>query len=884
MSRSPPIGDHLGGQLTPGDGWPLVGRDREMAALADVLAQWGAVVVAGDAGVGKSRLAREVVTAASHDRVRDRAPIVTATRSAREIPLGALAPWLPVALDRTPDGGSVRWAADALAARGADAVLGIDDAHHLDPVSATVLHHLASQRAVRLVLTMRVGEAVPDAVTTLWKDELARRWELGPLDEPSTGALVEAVLGGPVDPGAARRLFATTHGNALWLRHLLDGEREAGRLSLVSGTWRWTGRATPTPALEQLVSERIGVLSTPQREALELLSLGEPLGLAQLAGLVDAVVVEELADRGLVRIATDGARRELWLGHPLYGEVVRSVMNPLRARRLRSSLSEVLAVQGSRRAGDGLRRAVLDLDSDRKPDPELLTEAAVRSVALGDVHLAERLFRAARDAGGGFEPQLGLGSMLMWRLSAVEEAEEELARAADEAGTAAERARALRARVQNAYLGRAHTVQALEMLEAELASGPGPPHADLLATRAMLDGLAGRCVAADPEARAVLASTEATPVARTLAGWVLVATRALRGHGDPPEELAAEAVRAARTAPECAPLRAAIGFWEVTGLGVQGRLAVARDRVGEMRDGQGEYTALFATMSEARIALDGGQVRTAQALVDRIAPSFPGFSSGWSSQIGLMSTAAAAMAGDAVTAAAQLTRTRAIVHPGVSLIATQLDLAQAWVSAARGAADDAVNTARRVAAAAAGAAQHGMEMIARHTAVCFGDRRQSAPLRRLTAMVDGPRVAAAAAHAEAWATRDPAGLLGAATDLEQLDLLLFAADAAAQAAVLHRDAGRLGPATVAADRARQLAVRCEGASTPALRAASGTTALSDREREIATLAAEGLTNREVAARLGVSIRTVESHVYHARTRLGLADRAQLIALVAPAGR
>jgi DNA-binding NarL/FixJ family response regulator len=51
--------------------------------------------------------------------------------------------------------------------------------------------------------------------------------------------------------------------------------------------------------------------------------------------------------------------------------------------------------------------------------------------------------------------------------------------------------------------------------------------------------------------------------------------------------------------------------------------------------------------------------------------------------------------------------------------------------------------------------------------------------------------------------------------------------------------------------------------------------LSEREREVATLAAEGLSNKEIATRLHVSVRTVESHIRHVLTKVGLVNRLQL---------
>lgn len=52
--------------------------------------------------------------------------------------------------------------------------------------------------------------------------------------------------------------------------------------------------------------------------------------------------------------------------------------------------------------------------------------------------------------------------------------------------------------------------------------------------------------------------------------------------------------------------------------------------------------------------------------------------------------------------------------------------------------------------------------------------------------------------------------------------------------------------------------------------------LSDRERQVAVLAAEGLTNREIAERLHLSPRTVENHVHRALRKLGVTSRSRLV--------
>jgi DNA-binding NarL/FixJ family response regulator len=58
----------------------------------------------------------------------------------------------------------------------------------------------------------------------------------------------------------------------------------------------------------------------------------------------------------------------------------------------------------------------------------------------------------------------------------------------------------------------------------------------------------------------------------------------------------------------------------------------------------------------------------------------------------------------------------------------------------------------------------------------------------------------------------------------------------------------------------------------------GVAALTDREREVVALVAEGLSNDEIAARLVVSPLTAKTHVSRAMTKLAARDRAQLVVL------
>ena len=130
-----------------------------------------------------------------------------------------------------------------------------------------------------------------------------------------------------------------------------------------------------------------------------------------------------------------------------------------------------------------------------------------------------------------------------------------------------------------------------------------------------------------------------------------------------------------------------------------------------------------------------------------------------------------------------------------------------------------------------------------------------------------------------WPPDDGAALHAASRRLEDMGALLLAADAAAQAAAAHTRQDRRGSAQASATCAQRLAQACEGARTPALATLAAPLPLTGREREVVTLAAGGLSNRQIADRLVVSVRTVEGHLYRACAKLGASDRAELAALL-----
>ncbi|TWE27693.1 LuxR C-terminal-related transcriptional regulator [Prauserella muralis] len=862
--------------------WPLSGRDEELRYVAAAM-RWPAtggsgVVLSGAAGVGKTRLAREALELA-----RERGATVRwayGTASARTMPLGAFAGLLgelaaePALL--------LRHAADALTGGQARVVLGVDDAHLLDEVSAMLVHHLVVRRVATVVATLRSGEPVPGAVRALWKDGHVPRLEIRPLSEPETAALLEAALEGPVESAAVHCLWSLTGGNPMLLRHLADGELAAGRLRHVEGLWCWRGQAQLSVELAELVRERMGELARPVRDVLDLLALGEPLGHAALARLTGPDAIEDAESAGLVRLDTDGRRLPVRLAHPLYGEVRRAELGVARARRLRGRIATSIAGTGGRRSGDTVRRAVLTLDSDLTPDPVLFESAAREALRLLDLGLCERLARAAVDAGAGREAKLALGYALTW-LSKGPEAEQVFGELHASAGAGPERAHLALVRTGNLFWTMRDEAAADAVLSAALAeTTDASARAALTAMRVALDASLARARTALGSGLRLLDSPLLGGQVRALAAVGVMAAAAVLGRVDDVRRAAPVAYEAARTS-DAGVLRFGISDSHILALRLSGNVReiepIARERRADSVDVPGP-PQLMGLVLLGQAALAAGRVRTAVRWLREARAGLRAVATHeFRFRCRLHLTQALALAGETEAARRLLAELDAERHPAYRFHEPDVVLAGAWVCAAEGATREAIAAARSAADCARDADAPAYEVLALNIGVCFGDRDAGGRLGELVSRVQGPRAPTALAHAQALAEQDGAALLSVAGRYEAMGDRLAAADAAAQAATACARRGLRGSAAVAAARAHHLAEACEGARTPALAAAASPLPLTAREREVVTLAAQGLSNRDIARRLVLSVRTVEGHLYRVGTKLGVGDRAELAALL-----
>ena len=82
--------------------------------------------------------------------------------------------------------------------------------------------------------------------------------------------------------------------------------------------------------------------------------------------------------------------------------------------------------------------------------------------------------------------------------------------------------------------------------------------------------------------------------------------------------------------------------------------------------------------------------------------------------------------------------------------------------------------------------------------------------------------------------------------------------------------------------ARALRESNAAGARPRRTALHGSYALTAREGQVATLAADGLSNKEIAETLVVTVKTVEWHLKHSYRKLGVSSRGQLADALGPA--
>lgn len=864
-------------------GWPIVGRDTEIELALDTMnsgSEFRGVVLTGDTGVGKTVLAHTLAASLESTGLTPR--FVLGTQTGQPIPLGAFQLLAPVSEARTP--AVMLFAAYRAISQMSDLVVVVDDAQWLDRLSAILISQLAVDSSVRLIVTVGPSdEPATDAIRALWKERQLLHLALGPFTPHQTDMLAHTVLGGPVDDPTVDRLHALTAGNPMLLRALITSGLEDRVLVEQDGRWRIVGKFRTGPDLDDLVQRRIASLDCDELDCIELIAAAEVLDWDILRKLCSAEAIIHLERRDLIQITDDEAQTLVQLAHPVLGEVLLRRTGVARARQLNGRL--VQQISQFIKEGPGrsdvrrqMQLAQFMLNSDGQPDLDLILRAAAGAITMLNLALGERLARFAYDREGDPNAATVLGLALSWQ-GRFDEAEDLMNGLAPDGIGERATANLMCVRAMNLYFGCGRVAEAWEILSTarDLVNREAR---DLVRAMEVSFALFGDDVSGAVTSGLAALESGMMPLAAVQTATAAGCGLALSGRYAEVPPVAGHGYRAAEQC-ECGLQRFLVGFPELLMVTATGDLDAADQfcaRYSVMAAGApvagaivnafiGRVQYLRGRLSEACLAL--------QSALSTLSESFP---IAWVMLVAAWCAQAEAARGSTEAAAKALAEAQHAAGPQVAVFLPDLELARAWVCACGGMSVSARTHALRAAAIARRSGMDSAEMEALHVAVRFGDRAQAGRLGDLKRKLATPLAAAIDTHAVGLARRDGRILDGAASQFEAIGAMAMAADAAAHAAGEHSRTGSRLEELGAAARAQSLAEQC-ALRSPATVPMINPLSLTDREREVADLVAAGLTNRQIAERLGVSARTIDGHLYRIFAKLGIDDRSHLTRLV-----
>lgn len=864
----------------------MTGRESEVAAVAAALSDPGIdiVLIVGPAGVGKSRLAH-----ACADTVLEREPTragrATASPSLRSVPFGAVAHLLPdEAVSATASGGgSLQLFAAlrrALSGLGGDRfLLLIDDVQHLDEGTVGVLVQLINGGLVRVIATQRSGEHLPAGLSAILRSDRMVRVDLGALDIADTDQLLRAALGGAVHGTALRSLFERSQGNPLYLRELVTSALEDDALVERDGIWVLGGEFVGSGLLLDIVNERLAGLDDTQREVAELLSLVQPVGLSLIeesSGLDALAVLEE---RGIIVVTDDASRHEVRLSHPLYAELLQREMLSVTRRRLLMRHVERVEARGARRREDVVRLVLWRMEAGGTSPLEDLVLAVRTAWAGKDFDLTRRLGEAVLEAGGHAAVISPLGDAL-YELGEFERGAQLVAESLDletdpmhmvELAMSLHRLRLWGLDDAEGALKALHNTS--DRLTAE------PLREVLRAAEANVLAFTGRPAEALDRLRDL---RYLVPPISTVASVAGSAALAQLGRTEEAIETSSRGYQEQLDSPGSAgvvnsALHLITGAFALTEAGrPQEAFEMASGAYDHLVEVDIWLDQAWAAINASRALLVAGRPASArrwaqEALAAATRARFTtGIRISWA-----LYTASAGQLGDeagARSGMAQLHRLPA----DTGFMQEESAIGVAWAQAAL---DDRARALAALLEASEQARARGLvgsEGFLLHDAVRIGDHGGAGRLQELASISDSAMARARALHARAEVDGDPAALIEASSTFEQMGCDLVAAEIAVSAARHLTARGDDRGAGRQSQRVVQLLERCEGAATPGL-AVPGESAnlLSAREREVAVLAADGWSSKEIAGRLFLSVRTVDNHLQHVYTKLGIRGRADL---------
>ena len=883
-----------------GQKWSIPARSANLDAVRTALTSENSlgVVITGARGVGKSSLARAAVA--------DLGPDIWSLQL-RSGPSGSTTPYgcLSFLLARLPQAymGSptaiLRGITSLIRsdAAGRPCVITLDTSASIDDMSAGVLLNVLLTGTARIIAVAPNASDLPADFHWLLTERKLAEVRLSNLNELQTRQVLLSLLGHRVASSLVTTYHQMVGGNPLLLKALVTEQQLSGNLVLSDSVWTLRDKVVLDGAasLDDIVRSRWSRETPGTRDVIEMLSCARRVELSSLTSIYGADVVADMEDAGLLEI-DDSEQRWVSLREKYIGDVVRTWLSISRRRELRSVL-----LRG------------------QEPDPASMTVEELMSFAAWthecEADLSPALALAAAQAAVQlFDPRFALTYAEMVLRTDAEWAPAQRQKAA-------------------AYLQLDMPVQALSALDGisrpELEALDPGEYAEVVAAkvRVMLSiperlGRVPELLAAARERldEAAHDSSWPAPAAVAMNRIALSEFEYLAHTGDYAAMIPALERAADPAANPDTGFRLQSTIILMSALALTGR---EMDALGLMRQLGGQLTDASHivglreryTREAYFVSLMAGQWRRC---IDLLSP----FSTGQPHRLPYRSAATELAAGVAfaysgrgdaaleplISAAAQLELQPVQAALRTAYAATALAYAQTGNAAfarkylaklqrtpgrAGFATESIIDFCSLVAArwlgdseAAAGlkqGARRNLE-VGRNTvagiyllaATVNGSDADFRLLEEIAGHRQGPLAEVSRQIAVGSRTKDAKALLAGGEIAATLELDAVEARCMALAVDFARHDGDALSARTAQARLDILAATV--ANLPIV-PSSGSPLLTSRERQIARMAGRGASNRDIAMEMGVSVRTVEGHLYQVFTKLGVTSRGDLTGLV-----
>jgi DNA-binding CsgD family transcriptional regulator len=862
--------------------WPFVGRSGALDVLSRVwrIGSDAGILLEGPAGVGKTRLADALLAQIAET---DDITVVrcVASVASQHVSFGAISHWLPDGGAELPTSHPGKVLAQVRQSTGGRrVVVMVDDIVFLDEPSVTLFASLLALGELFLIGTRRDEQPIPPAVDSLMRSFDLQRFVVQPLDNEALAVAAEAVLGRRLDAHSLERLLDRSAGNPLYAKELVLQAITTASLHInPSGTVQLE-MDTMAPRLIELVRQRIDDLAPELIEALELIAVAEPLLDTDIerAGLIAPTT--RLEQLGIVRLDRQADDLLIRVAHPLHGEVVRASMGELKRRHHLLAAAAIIRQRPLPWRDDPVRVALWELDAGRTPDRSDLIAAAERARAVADIPTTRRLAEAAHHCAPGVDSQVLLFESL-FLLGEFDAAELVGAQPLPPDADVPTLITMMMTRMDNVLWGMGEPAAAEALVESyrpSLSSFGLESIVDI--PKAFIAAINGRSA----HAVELLGDEPDNPMIFLLASTALINAAIQRGRF-------ADARRMCRR---------------------------AIDMLDAMRDPRGTMDGRFFVINEALVAADDGSLREAIATCDAAQPgvlaerlafmrcflaSIGGVTAlragyldradAWFAELDAVTTvvplpagrrlavagraAVAGQRGDAAACRTMIDRFES-VRTNLRWMETEVRLGFAWAHIGVDEPAAARELARTAAKWAIDADEPVDALCALVECCRLGDGPWAASqLGHIATVTDleGPSMAAFADLVRAHNTRRADLFADLAARLASLDHHLLAAETASIAARHFEAEGRRRDAERLTALANSELRYCPGAATPALSIVRSVSPLTKREMEIARMAADGHTSREIASRAFLSPRTVENHLHRVYSKLGVSTRDEL---------